>query len=179
MPVPLLAKSFAEMLHRSVVFLGAFVGFDLPFHPQHFAGAGNKKKRFRRHPVVALAVIRRNTALISKSNDPFSPITILEGERLIDRTRGVPSTEGETKETAGVDRFRSSILNEAGNLGDKRMSTDDLWLHKSLGVNRKSSVPAPGFASGKVSLAKPALRSRMLSEPPPIEAAINSPRSGS
>src|SRR5260370_6325305 len=130
MPVAGLAKALTEMLYGSIIFLGRLVRVELPFHPQPFSGARDEKKCFGRHPVIALVVIGGDTALISKRHDPFSPITILECERLIDGARSVPSTEGETKETARVDRFRGSILNEAVNLGDKRTSSDHLWLHK-------------------------------------------------
>src|ERR1700733_6240656 len=179
MPVPLFSESFTKILHGNVIFLRRLLGVDLPFHPEHFARAGNEQKRFRRHSIVALAIIRRNTTLVSKGDDPFPPVRILKGERLINWTGSVPSTEGNTKETALVDRLGGRILNEASNLGDKRMSSDNLWLHRSLGVKRKSSVPTPGFVSGKVSFAKPALRSRIPSEALPIEAAINSLKSGS
>src|SRR5260370_8242517 len=124
MPVAGLAKALTEMLYGSIIFLGRLVRVELPFHPQHFSGARDEQKCFGRHPVIALVVIGWDTALISKSDDPFSPITILECERLIDGARRLPSTEGETKKTAPLDRFRGSILNEAVSVGAKIPSSD-------------------------------------------------------
>src|SRR5260370_41460444 len=141
MPVAGLAKALTEMLYGSIIFLGRLVRVELPFHPQHFSGARDEQKCFGRHPVIALVVIGWDTALISKSDDPFSPITILECERLIDGARSVPSTAGEPKETARVDRLRSSILNEPANLGDKRITPHDLCLHQSFLFKSKPSVP--------------------------------------
>src|SRR5580700_7540413 len=105
MPVSLFAESLAEMLDSSVVFFCRLLRIELSFHPEHFARTGNQQKRFRCHSIVALGIVRGNTALVSESHDPFSPITILKGERLINWTGSVPSTEGDTKETARVDRF--------------------------------------------------------------------------
>src|SRR5215469_3619001 len=112
MRVTLLIETGGQGVQSALIMGRSLLGRDFALNSKHLSGTRENEESFGRHPVIALRIFGGHAALIAKSHNPLRPTAIFQSQRLVDSTRGISATEGDSKTAMLFDCFLRRVRYE-------------------------------------------------------------------